>query len=97
MYCKLHFEEFGSRIQPSINLKHSKNFNRIVLKELERHLIQVQERIDYFHIENDKKDPILYEKVKGLIEEDFEQLKNLLESTLFHKKLSLNFEYEDEF
>ena len=80
LYCELHFEQFGSRIQPSINLKHSKKFNRIVLKELERHLIQVQERIDYFHIENDKKDPFMYEKVKGLIEEDFEQLKNLLES-----------------
>ena len=57
-----------------------------MLKELERHLIHVQEKIDYFHIENDKKDPILFEKVKGLIEEDFEQLKNLLGSTLLHKR-----------
>ena len=51
-----------------------------MLKELERQLIHVQERIDYFNIENDKKDPILYEKVKGLIEEDFEELKMLLKS-----------------
>ena len=47
----------------------------------------------------------MYEKVKGLIEEDFEQLKNLLESTVVYKKLSfvntqnllINFEYEDKF
>ena len=80
LYCKLHFKEFGSHIQSSINLKHSKEFNWIVLNELEKHLIRIQERIDYFHIKNDKKDPVLYEKVKGLIEQDFEELKFLLES-----------------
>ena len=80
LYCEFHFKEFGSRVQHSINLEHSKEFNWIVLNELERHLIHVQERIDYFHIENEKKDPILYEKVKGLIEEEFEQLKYSLES-----------------
>ena len=51
-----------------------------MLNELEKHLIRIQERIDYFHIKNDKKDPVLYEKVKGLIEQDFEELKFLLES-----------------
>ena len=80
MYCEPHFNELGSRIQHPINIKFSKKFNKIVLGELERHLIHVQERIDYFHIENNKKDPILFEKVKRIIEEDFEELKILLES-----------------
>ena len=80
MYCEPHFNELGSRIQHPINIKFSKKFNKIVLDELERHLIHVQERIDYFHIENNKKDPILFEKVKEIIEEDFEELKILLES-----------------
>ena len=80
LYCESHFKKFSSRIQNPITLKYSKKLNKIELSELERHLIHVQEKIDYFHIKNDKKDPILYEKVKGLIEKDFEELKNLLES-----------------
>ena len=80
LYCKLHFEMFGSLNQPSINLKHDKNLNKIVLKELEKYLIYVQERIDYFHSEKDKKDSILYEKDKELIMEGFDQLKNLLKT-----------------
>ena len=59
---------------------HSLRYNKILLNELERYLIRLQERIDYFHIENDKKNPDLYDNVKRLIEINFEELKNLLES-----------------
>ena len=75
LFCEPHFNEFGSRIQHPINIKFSKKFNKIVLSELERHLIHVQERIDYFHIENDKKDPILFEKVKELLKKTLKNLK----------------------
>ena len=52
----------------------------MILCEIEGYLIRLQERIDYFNIENDKKDPKSYKKVKGLIEDNFGELKNLLES-----------------
>ena len=51
-----------------------------MLNELERHLIRLQERVEYFSIENDKKNPDLYQKVKGLIEDNFGEIKTLLES-----------------
>ena len=51
-----------------------------MLNELERYLIRLQERIEYFNIENDNKNPKLYEKVKGLIEDNFGELCTLLES-----------------
>ena len=80
LYCEPHFEKFGSISKTSTILMHSLRFNRIVLKELERQLIRLQERIDYFHIQNDQKDYILYEKIRGFIDESFEELKILLES-----------------
>ena len=51
-----------------------------MLNELERHLIHLQERIEYFRIKNDKKNPDLYQKVKGLIENNFVELNSLLEN-----------------
>ena len=80
LYCKSHFKVFGTHYQNSIYLKQDLRYNTMILCELEGYLIRLQERIDYFNIENDKKDPKSYKKVKGLIEDNFGELKNLLES-----------------
>ena len=53
--------------------------NKIVVRELEGLLIHLQKRIDYFHIQNEKKNSDLYEKNKEFIDEGFKDLKNMLE------------------
>ena len=78
LYCEDHYEEAGSWFQTSVNLMDNLRLNRIVLSELERLLVHVQVMIDYFHTKNTKKNPILYEKIKGLIEENLSELKNSL-------------------
>ena len=80
LFCEGHFEVLGSHFKSSINLVHDLRYNVIMLNELERHLIRLQERVEYFSIENDKKNPDLYQKVKGLIEDNFGEIKTLLES-----------------
>ena len=86
LYCKKHFDVHGSLSKPPTNLKQSKKYNQKLLKELEKLLIYVQERIDYFHIEKDKKDSELYEKDKEKIDEKFGQLKHLLNTMTFRCK-----------
>ena len=80
LYCEGHFEVLGSHFLNPINLIYNQRYNTIMLNELERLLIHLQERIEYFNIDNDKKNPDLYQKVKGLIEDNFGELNTLLES-----------------
>ena len=80
LYCENHSEVLGSHFQSSINLIHDLRYNIILLNELERHLISLQERIEYFNIEEDKKNPVLFQTIKELIEEKFGELNTLLES-----------------
>ena len=80
LYCEGHFEVFGSHFLSPINLKNNLRYYTIVLNELERLLIHLQEKIEYFNIDSDKKNPDLYQKVKGLIEDNFGELNTLLES-----------------
>ena len=80
LYCEGHFEVLGSHFKSSIILMHDLRYNTIMLNELEGHLIRLQERIEYFSIKNDKKNPVLFKKVKGLIDDNFRELNTLLES-----------------
>ena len=89
LFCDGHFEKLGSNLKSSINLLHDLRLNVIMLNELERHLIRLQERIEYFSIDSDEKNPDLYQKVKELIEDNFGELKTLLES-LASKCLRIN-------
>ena len=41
---------------------HDFRYNAIMLNELEGQLIHLQERIEYFNIQNDKKNPVLFKK-----------------------------------
>ena len=54
-----------------------------MLNELERHLARLQERIEYFSIKKDKKNPVLFKKVKGLIGSKFNKLKTLFKKPGF--------------
>ena len=76
-------------MQAPINLTDKLRLNIIVLKELENQLIHVQERIEYFQIENDNKNSVLFEKVKEIIDENFNKLKILLQ-TMNVKYLNIN-------
>ena len=80
LFCEGHFEVLGSHFKSSIILMHDLRYNTIMLNELEGHLIRLQERIEYFSIKNDKKNPVLFKKVKGLIDDNFRELNTLLES-----------------
>ena len=80
LYCEGHFEVLGSDFLYPINLIHNQRYYTIMLNELERLLVLLQERIEYFNIDNDKKNPDLYKKVKGLIDENFGELNTLLEN-----------------
>ena len=80
LFCEGHFEVLGSHFKSSINLIHDLRYNTIMLNELERYIIRLQERIEYFSIENDNKNPFLYQKIKGLIEDNFGELSTSLEN-----------------
>ena len=56
LYCEGHFEVLGSHFLFPINLINNLRYNTIVLNELERLLIHLQEKIEYFNIDNDKKE-----------------------------------------
>ena len=79
LYCEGHFEVLGSHFKSSIFLMQDLRYNTIMLNELEGHLIRLQERIEYFNIQNDKKSPVLFKKVKVLIDDNFGELNTLLE------------------
>ena len=83
LFCEDHFEELGSYSKSSINLIHDLKLNVIMLNELERHLAHLQERMEYFSIKKDKKNPVLFKKVKGLIDDNFKELKTLLKKSGF--------------
>ena len=80
LFCDNHFEELGSYSKSSINLIHDLKLNVIMLNELERHLARLQERMEYFSIKKDKKNPVMFKKVKGLIDDNFKELKTLLKN-----------------
>ena len=52
----------------------------MMLNELERHLVSLQEKIEYFSIKKDKKNPVLFQKFKGLIDDNFKILNTLLKN-----------------
>ena len=80
LFCENHFEELGSYFKSSINLIHDLKLNVIKLNELERHLVRLQERIKYFSIEKNKKNSVLFQKVKENIDDNFKELNTLLEN-----------------
>ena len=78
LFCESHFEEDSSYFKSSINLISDFRLNVIILNELEGHLIHLQEKIEYFKIQKNEKNPVLYQKVNGLIDDNFEELNTLL-------------------
>ena len=51
-----------------------------MLNELEKHLARLQERIEYFSIKNNKKNPVSFKKAKERIDDNFKELKTLLKN-----------------
>ena len=49
-----------------------------MLNELERHLARLQERMEYFSIKKDEKNPVLFKKIEKLIDDNFKELNTLL-------------------
>ena len=80
LFCEEHFLKLGALYKSPINLNQDFRYNVIMLNELERQLIHLQERIEYFKVDYDEKNDDLYQKVKGLIEDNYELLKTLLEN-----------------
>ena len=80
LFCEDHFEEIGLYSKSSINLTHDLKLNVMMLNELERHLVSLQEKIEYFSIKKDKKNPVLFQKFKGLIDDNFKILNTLLKN-----------------
>ena len=80
LYCKTHFYSYGFCSLPSLKLSHELRLHKVVLKDLERLMILLQERMEYFYIEDNKKDPVPFGEAKDSIDESFKQLQDSLKS-----------------
>ena len=79
-YCKTHFYSYGFYSLPSQKLSHELRLKKIVLRNYERLMIILRERMENFLIEDNKKDPVPFGEAKDSIDESFKKLKNSLKS-----------------
>ena len=79
-YCKTHFYSYGFYFLPSQKLSHELRLHKVVLKNLERLIIRLKERMEYFLIEDNKKDPVPFGEAKDSIDERVKKLQNSLKS-----------------
>ena len=80
LYCKDCLKEHGSDSKSIIELKTDLRLHLIILDELERLLIRLQERIDYFNIKKNKANFALFQKFKGVIDDKFNELNIILKN-----------------
>ena len=79
LYCKEHSNFVDPLSEDLHDFKAELRRNKSILKSLEKQLVVVQEQMKYFQSESSNKDMITYNKIKTKLDEEYGNLKNILD------------------